>query len=441
MDIQRETTAEGRISLAIVAPPDLVDKAIGYAEIEMAADEEGRNARGAVPGRGRHEKPDSLEKRKSKKELVLEFLVPFALSQENIFTSSAVEAYTEQPIKVGKALSFVAYVTPKPRFALSSYDPIDLIVPANTEEATEDEVDRQLALLVRNIREQKATTDQSGCVEKGSSIIFSIAAFDGEGSPLECLTSENMKYIVGRNLMPPGFDEGLIGAKVGESKTIRVKGPVSDASGSVSEMEVVCDIHVKELLESTKPIIDDAWIAANIEGASDWDSLRTVVKRQIEDIKSLEYENMKRSAAADELGKRLIGTIPDDVYEYARADLTEGYQESLARQGLTTNQFFSQRNMDKQQFLLTLMVEARQRLRQGFSLDALADHLNLSIEKADIDEAFRRIAPVHTEEVRKHFESTGRMYLIREAALRNKANDWLLETARISYADEAASRT
>jgi len=45
------------------------------------------------------------------------------------------------------------------------------------------------------------------------------------------------------------------------------------------------------------------------------------------------------------------------------------------------------------------------------------------------------MAPGHEKEARQEFELTGRMYLIREAALRNKANSWLVETATINYAE------
>jgi trigger factor len=99
-------------------------------------------------------------------------------------------------------------------------------------------------------------------------------------------------------------------------------------------------------------------------------------------------------------------------------------------------QYLQQQGMDEQQFSMQLMMQVRESLRQGFALDALASHLKLTVSDEDYTDALARIAPNHVEEARKEYENAGRTYLVKEAALRTKANKWLYDNATFEYIED-----
>ena len=84
---------------------------------------------------------------------------------------------------------------------------------------------------------------------------------------------------------------------------------------------------------------------------------------------------------------------------------------------------------------MMLMMQARQMLVQGYSLDALFRHENMTIDDADLMAAAAALNPQNPGMVKQMMEDTGRMYVLRESAQRLKANRWLLDHAQVIEAE------
>jgi FKBP-type peptidyl-prolyl cis-trans isomerase (trigger factor) len=98
-------------------------------------------------------------------------------------------------------------------------------------------------------------------------------------------------------------------------------------------------------------------------------------------------------------------------------------------------QYIEQQGEDEKSFQMQMMMQAREVMTQGLSLDALARHKGFVVEDADLEAVYELMAPGHASEVREQYEKTGKMYFIRENALRNKTNRWLVETAEVTVAN------
>jgi FKBP-type peptidyl-prolyl cis-trans isomerase (trigger factor) len=183
------------------------------------------------------------------------------------------------------------------------------------------------------------------------------------------------------------------------------------------------------------PAVTDEWVAENIPGVSTVPELREEIRKQGLAYRERELTGMKTFLAASEFAKRLTATIPDELYELTRDGIVQSLQQNLRAQGKTIQDFINEQGGGEQQFSMQLMMQTREVLTQGLSLDALARHLKMEVSDEDIKEAFRSIAPGHEKEARMEFELTGRMYQINEGTLRSKANGWLVETAEIEYVD------
>ena len=85
---------------------------------------------------------------------------------------------------------------------------------------------------------------------------------------------------------------------------------------------------------------------------------------------------------------------------------------------------------------MMLMVQARQMLVQGYSLDALFRHENMDLTDEDILAACRAMNPADPTTVRRQMEGNGQGFVLRETAGRLKANRWLLEHANVVVEDQ-----
>ncbi len=73
---------------------------------------------------------------------------------------------------------------------------------------------------------------------------------------------------------------------------------------------------------------------------------------------------------------------------------------------------------------------------QGYCLDAIYRHEGLTLTDEDIEAACRAMNPQgNPKQTRQQLETTGRGFALREAAERLKANNWVLEHAKITVLD------
>ena len=178
------------------------------------------------------------------------------------------------------------------------------------------------------------------------------------------------------------------------------------------------------------PEIDDEFVAKNMPMVRDAKALRGSVAERLRAQAANEYNEMKLSMAAEELGRRFKGRIADEVYEAMRETLLTNIKMSLAQQGVQFDQFV-QAQGGEQQFGMMLMVQARQMLVSGYALDAVFRHENMELTDEDILASCRAMNPSDPESVRRQMEGNGQGFVLRETAERLKANRWLLEHAQV----------
>ncbi|MDR0514793.1 MAG: hypothetical protein LBG81_06505 [Coriobacteriaceae bacterium] len=214
-------------------------------------------------------------------------------------------------------------------------------------------------------------------------------------------------------------------------------GPVTVTLEKPQVTEAEIDIQIAGLVEryGGAPLegIDDAWVAKYVSIVETVADLREMMREQGVAFKNEEIEEAKHFLTASELAKRLEGSIPDEVYAFAQKETIKTLRGQIEEKGWSMKEFMETQKVPEQQFSMQAMLETRERLRQNFALEALARHLGLELTPEDIDEALSRIAPGQEEQARKDFESSGRRHLLEEAALRDKANKWLVETAHYEY--------
>jgi trigger factor len=331
----------------------------------------------------------------------------------------------------GKEFSFDALVTLSPHYELSSYDPVSIVLPKV--KVTEAEIDAQLLVITESLATFEKVENRA--IREGDVLLVDLKTINSLGAEVPGLSGDGHLYLLGQGGMPVEFDRQLLSMSVGETKTFDVTGPGLGEDGIEREETLSFTATVQEIRKRIIPALTDAWVKENFPEVSDVPGLRELVRADGLQSRQASSDSQKLYLTAVELAKRFSGKIEDEFYEYTRNELTSNVYQQLQEQGLSLQQYLAQQDITEERFQLNLMAQTRDVLAQGFSLDALARHLDLTIDEDDITEAYRLMAPGQEREARADFEESGRLYLIREAARRNKANKWLVETADITYTD------
>jgi trigger factor len=428
MKVNRDELDDGSLQLVVTAPPDAVDetvqRAVYYLANQRAVDLiETKDVEQAL-----RDKLGEAQFSAAVENYVANFLAPFAVTQERLEIIMSPRVRISEPLARGSAWTFVVTVIPKPRYELSSYRPVSISLPQP--DLTEQEIDEQLAEMARHFSTFEHEADRP--VEMGDDIVVDIRAVDGKGEPVEALKAEAQQYSVGQGSMPDPFDAELVGMIPGEQKTFDVTGPgfagVESSEGSES-VTVTVTVTVKEIQIRFTPTIDDAWVSKNLPSAKDLAGLRAAFWSEGMKQKQNDTANLKQVLAVEQLASRLDAKFPDELFQYTLSDITRSFLVQLQQKGLSKEQYFQQEGINEKEFSMRMMLQTRELLSQGFALDAIARHRGISVSDADLTETFAVMAPGHEAEMREHYESTGRMYLIREATLRRKATQWLTDSA------------
>lgn len=355
-------------------------------------------------------------------------MAPFAITKKSIEPIMEPELNSGMELVAGKEYTFVAIVTPKPHYELSSYDPVAVRIPEVS--ISEEEIDDQILKLAE--RHATSEEDKGAAVSLGSEIIIGIASvFKDTGEAIAHLTADRREYVLGAGFLPEDFDQHVIGMKAGESKTFDFDIP--GIPGGDAELgaprTATTTVTLTQVNRRVIPTITSAWVEAKIPQVNTLDELRQMMREQGLEYKNREQENMKFFLVASALAERFKGSIADDIYEYTRADMLANLSEQLKQNGMTLPQYIQSMGMEDQQFNMNFMMQVRETLRQSFALDALARHLKITINDEDVADTLSRMAPGNEQRARADLEGSGRMFLLTEAAMRTKANKWLVETA------------
>lgn len=356
---------------------------------------------------------------------VLEALVPFAVQQ-----AAVMPAFPPRPIAAsvpmrGKAFSFNVEITIKRNYELSSYEPVEITIEPFQEDS--EEVERQLERMVAGSAQYRTSSPHP--IGKDDICLLKVEAMIN-GAVAKGLTTDGRPYHMGKGNLPEEFDRNILGMEVGQSKSFEFSGPGVDEKGEPTVDAVSCTVTVLGIQELVQEELSDEWVTRYMPMYKDLADLRSSVSRAVNHRKLIEYENYKRTLAAAELSKRFIGTIPDEVYKATFDSSLRKLKSQLSARGIAFDDYVLQQG-GEQQFNMFFMVQVRQTIMQGYSLDALYRHIGLKYSDDDIRGVCESVNPQNPFSVKERMERSGNGYALVEAAQRFCANNWLVDHSTV----------
>ena len=216
-------------------------------------------------------------------------------------------------VEAGKPFTFTAVVSVKPEFELSSYDPVEIELPA--EGASDDEVAEQ----IDQLREHYYSFEDdaaSAKIEEGGYADLKMEATGADGETLETLTTDSRLYGLGVGLFPEAFDKELLGLKKGQKKSFDID-ITKDSSMMTSSLadktdKIHFDIEVLAVKKKILPEVTDQW-AKDTLGFEDVADLKARIAESIAKQKADVLPGMKENACLNVLAERLEGDVPESM--------------------------------------------------------------------------------------------------------------------------------
>lgn len=212
---------------------------------------------------------------------------------------------------------------------MPDFEPVDLktiTITRPVAPVTDEQVEEQLAELAKA---QRGFEDKSGAAADGDELsIDFVGRVDGEA--FEGGAAEGARLVIGSKQFIPGFEEQLIGAKAGESRTLKVTFPddypAENLKGKAAEFET----KINAVRQPKQGAPDDAW--AKELGFDSLNAVKDALKQRIESEHGAQSRaKAKRSlfdqfdAAHDfELPPRMVEAEFGQIWRQVEADQAAG---------------------------------------------------------------------------------------------------------------------
>ncbi len=326
-------------------------------------------------------------------------LIPDAYEKE-LSEHKEIEVVSQPKIEVtqcekGKPFIFTAEVALKPEVEIGKYKgvKIDKIDREVTDEEVDKAIDRERESNARTI-----SVEDRPVKDKDMTIIDFEGFVDGEA--FEGGKGENYPLTIGSGAFMPGFEEQLIGAKIGEETEVKVTFPEDYHAEELKGKDAVFKVTVHEIKEKELPELDDEFASE----VSEFDTLaeyKEDVKKKLAEKKEADAKNQKEDAVIEAIINDSKMDIPEAMIDTQTRQMAQDYAGRLQQQGLTLEQYFQFTGMNADKFLEQMKPGAKKRIESRLVLEAVAKAENFEISDEEYDKEVARMAESYQMEADK----------------------------------------
>lgn len=346
-----------------------------------------------------------------------------AVDECNLFPIGAPKFDDKQPILAqdGKELSFSFEIELKPHFELSSYDPVTIEVPAEkvSDDAVQHEIDSIVAMYSTYEEASSATK-----AKEGMSLDIEVKATDDKKKPVAALSSDTRSYVLGSNTLTEAFDKALAGLKKDEKASVEIainedsKAPFDQFIGKTKK--IVLDVKVKAIKKKQEPQLTDEFVSKNF-GHKNEAELREFILKMLQEQHEQMLPQIRDNRMLDALAARLEGELPESMVASYKEQIYKNLFTQLQQQGATLDQYMQAQGITSAQLHDDVAEQAQERLRQDLALDAWAAHNKFTVSDEDVSAEFDKSAVENPRAFEAAWRREGKLHLVREGVLRQKA--------------------
>ena len=302
------------------------------------------------------------------------------------------------------------------------------------EKAESSVEDSDIDDMLETLRKQNATfeTVERAAADGDTVVIDFKGSVDGE--EFQGGSAEGQSLALGSGNMIPGFESGVVGMNVGETRNVEVTFPEDYQAEELKGKDAVFVITLHEVKESILPEIDEEFMSNfGIEGG-DMDAFRTEIR-----------SNMERELENKEL-LYVKNQVMDALLEEHSFDLPQAMvKEEIARSKQEMFQQYGQgANIDVSQFPdEPFQEQGERRVKLGLIISELVSSAELTADADAVKAEITRMASTYEkpEEVEQYYYSNENLLnSIQMKVLEDRVVDQVVEAAKVatvklSYAD------
>ena len=299
-------------------------------------------------------------------------------------------------------------------------------------DVTDAEVDQAVQTLAEQNRPFVAKTDGAANGDRAT------ISFQGtmDGKPFENGAGEDVPILLGSGRFIPGFEENLIGAKAGESRTFDIKFPENYPVADLAGKDATFAVTVKTVDAPGQVTLDDDF--AKGLGLDSLSKLRDALRERIEREHTVASRQKLKRALLDQLDEQHKFEPPPSLAEQEFNNVWSTIENDLKQQGRT----FADEGTTEEKAREDYRAIAERRVRLGLVIAEIGEKNNINVSedqlRAAVMEQVRQL-PGREQQVWDYYRNNpSALAALRAPLFEDKVVDFVLELAQVT--DKQVSR-
>ena len=304
-------------------------------------------------------------------------------------------------LESGKPFVFTAKVALKPEVTLGEYKGLE--VPKADLAVTDEEIEAELKK--EQERNSRTISVEDRAVEDGDTIKLDFEGFV-DGVAFDGGKGEDYPLAIGSKSFIPGFEEQLVGVKIGEEVEVNVTFPDEYQTAELAGKPAVFKCTVRKIEAKELPELDDEF-AKDVSEFDTLDEYKADIKANLIKKKEEDSKRAKEDAVVDKAIENATMEIPDAMIETQTDQLVDDFGRRIQSQGITMEQYMQITGSNRDAIQEQMKPQAVKRIQSRLVLEKIAELEDIQISDERLDEEIVKMAEMYKMEVDKLKELMG----------------------------------
>jgi len=275
-------------------------------------------------------------------------------------------------------------------------------------------------------------TDRNIC-EKGDYVRIDFEGKKKDGEPFPGGSSKNYLLELGTQTFIPGFEDGVIGMKIEETKDLELTFPEQYGSKELAGAQVIFTIKLNAIIKRELPALDDEF-AKDTGEAETIAELRQIIHDNIQKAEEARLRRAGRKAIIEALVQRYPIEVPPAMVDNQTEYMLRNYKMEMIMAGLPIKQDKEADEVFKEKF----RDKAKMEVQSFFIFREIAKAEGMEISDAEIETRLQEIAEQQkqpVEQVSAYYQKENLITVLKDELLEDKVVDFMLENAETTWVD------
>ena len=326
----------------------------------------------------------------------------------------------------GKDLIFTAIVATKPEVKLGKYKEIPL--KKIEYKVTDEDIDHEINHMAEHNSRMVTVEDRE--VKDKDIVTIDFEGFT-DGKPFEGGKAENHELTIGSKTFIPGFEDQIIGMKIGEEKDIKVTFPEDYFSKDLAGKEATFHVVLHGIKEKQLPTIDDEFA----KDVSEFDTLKELkdsIKEKMEKENEERAKHETEDSAIDEVCKNTNIDIPGGMIDLEIDNIMQNLDQRLSYQGLNLEQYLKMMGKSEADFRKDYKEQAEKNVKTRLVLEQIVKDEKIKEDEKYIKEKLEEMAKQYNRKVEDLEKNEELKNYLAESSKTEQALDLIVKNAKIS---------